>query len=178
MRQGKFGSLTLLFALLALQIRPAAAQSPPLATAWEKSFPHSIDWYIRTSAGILLVRCGKSLAALDGQDGRQLWSLPEIEIGGGGIGLNDRGKNLLEVPGLPVLLINRAKLPGREDGQLLGVNLSSGEIQWQQPELDDFLGLVPLYDSGRVLMVSKKVNKPLKTLSSLPGWPPRLSQEF
>jgi hypothetical protein len=178
MRQGKFGSLTLLFALLALQIRPAAAQSPPLATAWEKSFPHSIDWYIRTSAGILLVRCGKSLAALDGQDGRQLWSLPEIEIGGGGIGLNDRGKNLLEVPGLPVLLINRAKLPGREDGQLLGVKLSSGEIQWQQPELDDFLSLVPLYDSGRVLMVSKKVNKPLKTLSSLPGWPPRLSQEF
>jgi outer membrane protein assembly factor BamB len=163
MGRAKILPLTFLFSLLVLLVCPVSAQTPPPAPAWQKSFPHSIDWYVRTSAGVLLVRAGRSLTALDDQDGRQLWSFPEIEIGARGILPNERGKNLLEVPGLPILLLNRAKLPGKEGGQLLGINLWSGEIQWQQPELDDFLNLVPLYDSGRVLLLTKRIDKKLKT---------------
>jgi outer membrane protein assembly factor BamB len=151
----------ILLVLVGILSIAAEAQSQALATAWEKQFANPVDWYVRTSSGVLLVRAGQSLTALDGVDGRQLWSLPQIEIGGSG----KRGKNLLEIPGLPILLVNRAKTADQLEAQLLALDLWTGTIRWQKPELDDLLDLVPFYDSGRVLLVTRKTHKPLKVLT-------------
>ncbi len=161
-----FSALLAASFLWTFSISSAQAQSslssPPVA--WEKSFSHSVEWCVRTSPGVLIVRAGKSLSALDGQSGEQLWSIPEIEIGGGGGMLRTaRGNNILEIPGLPLLLVNRAKLPGKEQGELLGIQIWTGAIQWRQAELDDLLSIVPMYGSKRVMLISKKINKTMKS---------------
>jgi outer membrane protein assembly factor BamB len=153
-------AVTLLHVLLALAVLGAVApsaraQSNVFTTAWEQEFPHPINWYLRTSAGILIVRAGQTLTAIDGADGKQLWSLPHVGIGEG----NLRGRNLLEVPDLSILLINRAKLPDQDQEHLLAVDLWTGKIEWQQPELDNFLQMVPVRDSDRVFLVTLKDEK-------------------
>ncbi len=137
---------------------PVFAQDQWPATVWEKQFPKHIDWYARTSSGVLLVRSGKSLTALDAVDGHQLWEMQDLELGGAPDPEN-RGENILEIPGLPVLLVNRAKRHDAAEGELLGVDLWTGKILWHQPELGDLLQLLPLYDSGRVLVVWKSADK-------------------
>lgn len=154
-------SVVFFLALLSFSWCAADAQLQPLTTAWEKEFTQSINWYVRTSAGVLLVRAGKSLSAIDGVEGRQLWSIPSVEIAGGDV----RGKNLLEIPGSPIVLVNRAVLPGQESGHLLAIDVWSGAIQWQQSEIDDLLQIIPFYDSGRVLLITTKTDKPLKVLT-------------
>lgn len=97
----------------------------------------------------------------DGVDGRQLWSIPNVEIAGGDV----RAKNLLEIPGFFIVLVNRAMLPGQERGHLLAIDLWSGAIQWQQSEIDDLLQIVPLYNSGRALLITTKTDQPFKALT-------------
>jgi hypothetical protein len=48
---------------------------------WKKDFSKSVFWYVRTSPGVLLVKSGKSLTALDGKDGRELWELADVRFG-------------------------------------------------------------------------------------------------
>lgn len=150
---------------------PCRAQAPDLSPAWDRQLPHSIEWYVRTSEGILLVRAGKTLSAIDGVDGRLLWSLPYIEMGGAFLpegNIRERGTNLLEVPGLSILLINRAKLSKQDGpGHLLGVDLWSGKILWQQPELDTLIQLIPFYERGRVLLVTAKDAAGIEAMSVL-----------
>src|SRR5580700_5495414 len=120
MRNKLKGHRGILLIALCLAPRIAAAQSTELK--WQKIFAKEISWYVRTSPGILLVKSDKGLTALDGSDGRQLWELPDVEPGGINLrnisGLLLRGKNILEVPGLGVLLINRVKLSGDSAGRL------------------------------------------------------------
>jgi outer membrane protein assembly factor BamB len=148
--------------LLAFVSTPAAAHAavPDLIAKWQQTFPDSVRWYVRTSLGILLVRSGTSLTAVDGVDGTKIWSLPEIEIGGwlGKTRLASRGDNLLEIPGYSILLINRAKLNKSKAkiGELLALDLWTGQLLWSQPELDNLATLVPRYESGKVLLVTTK----------------------
>ncbi len=149
--------VTLALVTCVLCATPVFAQDQWPATVWEKQFPKPIDWYARTSSGVLLVRSGKSLTALDAVDGHQLWELQNLELGGGADPKN-RGANILEIPGIPVLLLNRAKQDGAAGGELLGVDLWTGRILWHQPELGDLLQLLPLYDSGKVLVIWKSAD--------------------
>jgi outer membrane protein assembly factor BamB len=114
---------------------PAAAQIGE--PRWEKEFPEPVSWFARTSPGILLVRAGKSLTALDPLDGRQLWSFPDVKIlveerlSPGAVLF--RASNILEVPGTGVLLLNDASFPNDSQRRLIALNLVTGERLWVQP---------------------------------------------
>lgn len=157
---GRIRRLSVTLALLACMLcaTPVFAQDQWPATVWEKQFPKLIDWYVRTSSGVLLVYSGKSLTALDAADGHQLWEMQNIELGGA-YDFESRGANILEIPGMPVLLLNRVKQAGAAEEELLGVDLWTGKILWHVPELGDLLQALPLYDSGKVLVIWKSADK-------------------
>lgn len=149
--------------LIALCLAPRFAVAQSTELKWQKVFAKEISWYVRTSPGILLVKSEKGLTALDGSDGRQLWELPDVEPGGINLrnisGLLLRGKNILEVPGLGIVLINRVKLPGDSSGRLIALNLVTGERLWDEPELDDLTGVVPLDRDNEIILVSTRLQR-------------------
>jgi outer membrane protein assembly factor BamB len=140
-----------------------SATPPSLEPRWEKEFPNEISWYVRTSPGILLVRSGRSLTAVDGADGRELWKLPDIgstALTGSDVDLTlDRGRNLLEVPGLGLLLLNGAKFPGDSNRRLVALKLSSGERLWDQDEADHLMSVHTLGDTGEILLTATRLQK-------------------
>lgn len=133
-----------------------------LEPVWKREFPKPIEWYVRTSPGILLVKSANNLSALDGKDGRQLWTTG-VELSGalhGALGeIHFRGKNLLEVPGMGILLLNRVKLAGDGDGRLIGLNLETGARLWDQAQIDELLTAIPLPDSHDVVLVSMRLER-------------------
>jgi outer membrane protein assembly factor BamB len=142
------------------------AKSQTLKLNWAKKFSKSVSWYVRTSPGILLVRSGRSLTALDGRDGRELWHLPDVRIGTTSLadmpGALDRGLNVLEVPGMGVLLVNGARLPSNSEPRLIALNLMTGERLWDAPPLDVMMTVIPLYQSGQTVVVSRRVQKKIR----------------
>jgi len=109
---------------------PSFAFPQSLEPRWKHDFPKEINWYVRTSTGILLVRWGKTLTAVDGVDGRQLWELTNIEPStfyDRDTAESARGKNLLEVPALGIVLLNRVKLAADAEGKLIALNLDTGQ---------------------------------------------------
>jgi outer membrane protein assembly factor BamB len=96
-----------------------------------------------------LVGSGKTLFAIDGKDGRELWSMEDLDLG------DWRGRNLLEIPGTPILLAKRAP-PRATDtlGALLALDLWKGTILWEQAEGGSLVKLVPLYESERFLLIT------------------------
>ena len=122
-----------------------------------------MSWYARTSPGILLVRTGKGLTALAGADGRQLWEISDLETNKwnmGGVGQNaNRARNMVELPGMGVLLLNRFKFPSDSEPKLVAINLMTGERIWEQPQVDDLMTAVPLYDGGGIVLVSRRLQK-------------------
>lgn len=129
---------------------------------WKKVFPNSVSWYVRTSAEILLVKSGKSLTALDGKDGRDLWELADVHFGAtpfAGIPGTERATNVLEVPGMGVLLLNGAELPNGSERRLIALNLMTGERLWDAPPLDEMMTVIPLYGSGQIVVVSRRPQK-------------------
>jgi outer membrane protein assembly factor BamB len=130
-----------------------------LELRWEKKFAKEISWYVRTSPGILLVKTSKSITALDGATGQLLWELPEVKWSGLISSDKDefpRGKNMMEVPGMGVLLLNRVMLPGDSDGRLIALNLMTGKRLWDQPQVDDLLTAMPLERTRDILLVSRQ----------------------
>ena len=140
---------------------PASGQT--LELRWKKDFPKSVSWYVRTSPGILIVKSGKSLTAVDGKDGRQLWELSDVRISGMAFaevpGALERGRNLLEVQGMGVLLLNGVKLPSNSDRRFVALNLMTGEQLWDGPLVDEMMTLVPLYETGEIVVVSRRIQK-------------------
>lgn len=134
-----------------------------LEPRWNHAFPQEIAWYARTSPGILIVKSGNTVSAFDGVDGRQLWTLSDIEFGGAAATKLapefQRGKNLQEVPGIGVLLLNRVKLPGETNGRLLALNLETGKQLWEEPELDDLLAVLPVPGSRDAILVSRRLQR-------------------
>jgi outer membrane protein assembly factor BamB len=138
------------------------AVAQKLEFLWKKDFPKSVSWYVRTSVGILLVKSGRSLAALDEKDGRELWELADARTGSTSLadmpGALDRGLNMLEVPGMGVLLLNRMNLPGNSE-RLVALNLVTGERLWDAPPVDQMMTAIPLYESGQIVVVSRRLQK-------------------
>jgi len=145
-------------ALVSFLLNPLLVRPQSLETRWRKEFSSDIEWYVRTSPGILVVKSGQGLTALDPRDGRQLWALSEVKGSGPAHDAESlgyyRGRNLLEVPGTGVLILNRMKLPGDSDGQLTGINLETGARVWKQPQIDGLVMAVPLQSSPDVVLVS------------------------
>ena len=140
------------FLLVGLLSPPLAAQSSP-PVAWEKQFEGDIDWYVRTSGGVLLVRAANTIFALDGQDGQQLWAMKGLDTHG------PRGRNLLEIPGTPFLLAKRAR-PDHPNGMgaLLLIDLWTGKNLMLELNVEELIHLIPFYDRERFLLVSSPVN--------------------
>jgi outer membrane protein assembly factor BamB len=162
--------LGLLFVLFLIKLQ-AAPQS--LTPKWKKDFPDRIDWYVRTSSGILLIKTGNSLAAVDAVDGRQFWTLPELQTSYSTraiLGYFPRGKDMLEVPGMGILLANRVRLPGDTEGRLIALNLMTGERLWDKPEIDDLVTLIPLFGKGQVVLASRKLQKKALALAASIPW--------
>jgi outer membrane protein assembly factor BamB len=155
-----------LFFALGSFAHPAASQS--LALRWETKFPKEVSWYVRTSPGILLVKAGKSITALDGANGKVLWELPEVKWTGVISSDKDefpRGKNMIEVPGMGVLLLNRVMLPGDWGGRLIALNLITGKRLWDQPQVDDLLTAIPLEGTRDILLVSRRLQTSAKRVA-------------
>lgn len=150
-------------ALWALLAGASLASGQTLELRWKKDFPKSVSWYVRTSPGILIVKSGNSLTALDGRDGQQLWELSDVRTSE--VAFSDipealhRGLNLLEVPGLGVLLLNRVKLPSNSERRLVALNLMTGERLWDAAPVDELTTVIPLYGSGQIVVVSRRIQK-------------------
>jgi outer membrane protein assembly factor BamB len=141
----------------------STAVAQRLEFLWKKDFPKSVSWYVRTSPGILLVKSGKSLTALDGKDGRELWELADVRLGSTSLadmpGALERGLNVLEVPGMGVLLLNGARLPINAERRLIALNLITGERLWDAAPVDEIMTVIPLYENGQIVVVSRRVQK-------------------
>lgn len=157
------GRIPFLVMLCALSFLGPSASSQTLKLNWTKEFSKSVSWYVRTSPGILLVKSGKSFTALDGKDGRQLWELGDVRLGNTSLadmpGALDRGMNVLEVPGMGVLLLNGARLPSDSERRLIALNLMTGERLWDAPPVDEMMTAIPLYESGQIVVVSRRPQK-------------------
>lgn len=144
-----------------------AAQS--LKVAWSKEFSKPVSWFARASPGIVIARVDKGLVALGETDGRQLWMLPKVEFGYvlmegvGGSTDFDRGRNVLEVPAFGVLILNRVKLDGEANWRMVALNLATGKKLWDQEPVDDLMTVVPLYESGQIVVVSRRVQRRILT---------------
>ena len=149
--------------LWALLAGASRASGQTLELRWKKDFPKSVSWYVRTSPGILIVKSGNNLTALDGRDGRQLWELSDVRTSE--VAFSDipealhRGLNVLEVPGLGVLLLNKVKLPSNSDRRLVALNLMTGEQLWDAAPVGELMTVIPLYDSGQIVVVSRRIQK-------------------
>jgi outer membrane protein assembly factor BamB len=141
----------------------ASASPQTLKLNWTKEFAKPVSWYVRTSPGILLVKSGSSLTAVDGKDGRQLWVLADVRLDGISVadipGAEKRGLNVLEVPWMGVLLLNGARLPSSAERRLIALNLMTGQRLWDEPPLDEMMTVIPLYESGQIVVVSRRVQK-------------------
>jgi outer membrane protein assembly factor BamB len=149
--------------LCVLSVLGPTANSQTLKFNWAREFPKPVSWYVRTSPGILLVKSGNVLAALDGNDGRPLWELADVRLDSTSVadmpGAENRGLNVLEVPWMGVLLLNGARLPSSAERRLIALNLMTGERLWDEPPLDEMMTVIPLYESGQIVVVSRRVQK-------------------
>ena len=156
----------LLAALCAACFATGTAAAQTLEMRWQMDFPKEVAWYVRTSPGILLVRSGKSLTALDAKDGRQLWALPELELMGAPPGSTIeffiRVANIVELSGTGIILLNRAKLPGDSAWSLIALNELTGTRLWSLPVKDILVGAVPLPGPPQAVLVSERLQKTVK----------------
>jgi outer membrane protein assembly factor BamB len=140
-----------------------SANSQTLKLNWTKEFSKPVSWYVRTSPGILLVKSGNSLTALDGKDGRELWALRDVRLDSISVadipGAEKRGLNVLEVPWMGVLLLNGARLPSNAERRLIALNLMTGERLWDAAPLDEMMTVIPVYESGQIVVVLRRVQK-------------------
>lgn len=153
--------------LCAFLLAGPCARAQSLKVAWSKEFAKPVAWFVRTSPGIVVVRVDKSLVALDEVEGQQLWMLPKVEFGyalmeGGGAD-QQRGRNMLEVPGMGVLILNRVKFASDAQWRMVALNLMTGKELWAQEPVDDLMTVVPLYQSGQIVVVSRRVQKKVLT---------------
>ena len=133
-----------------------SSTSQSLDIRWKKTFSQNISWYVRTSRNILLVKAGKSLTAIEGATGKQLWILNDLEHSGSA---EFRGKNVLEIPGTEVLLVNHTKLPDDADEKLVALNQLTGERLWTMPPTDDLMAAVALQNSREFVLISRRLQK-------------------
>jgi outer membrane protein assembly factor BamB len=157
------GRIRFLVLLCVLFFLGPSTNSQTLKLNWTKEFAKPVSWYVRTSPGILLVKAGNSLTALDGKDGRELWELADVKLDGISVadipGAEKRGLNVLEVPWMGVLLLNGARLPSGADRRLIALNLMTGQRLWDQAPLDEMMTVIPAYESGQIVVVSRRVQK-------------------
>lgn len=153
--------------LLGITSAVAHSGSPSLELRWQKDFPKPIAWYVRTSPGILLVRVGRSLTAIDGIDGRQLWELPDIGTealtASDTVLFRDRAKTLFEIPGTGVVLLSHAKFPGASDWRTIGIDLRTGKKLWELPEPHTVIATYPLPNTHDAVLVSARLQKKVLT---------------
>lgn len=154
---------TALFSLVSASV----GQAESLKVTWTKELAKPVSWIARTSPGIIIARTGKSLIALNEVQGQQLWMLPTVEFGyglmeGGGAD-QQRGRNMLEVPGMGVLILNRVKFASDAKWRMVALNLITGKELWTQEPVDDLMTVVPLYQSGQIVAVSRRVQKKVLT---------------
>jgi outer membrane protein assembly factor BamB len=140
-----------------------SANSQSLKLNWTKEFAKPVSWYVRTSPGILLVKSGNSLTALDGKGGRPLWELADVRLDGTSVadipGAENRGLNVMEVPWMGVLLLNGARVPSNAERRLIALNLMTGERLWDSAPVDEMMTVIPFYGSGQIVVVSRRVQK-------------------
>lgn len=140
-----------------------AATAQTLELRWKHDFSKNVSWYVRTSPGILIVKSGKSLTALDGRDGRRLWELADVQTSAVAFAdvpaASERGLNLMEVPRMGVLLLNAVRMPSDAARRLVALNLMTGARLWDAPPVDEMMTAIPLYDSGELLVVSRRMQK-------------------
>jgi len=139
------------------------SESETIRTRWSKVFAKPVDWYERTSVGVVVIKAGKSFYALKEEDGEQLWMLPVVRATGKTKGSLDasalRGQDVLEVPGMGVLLMNHVKVDGEKDGRLIALNLQTGKRLWARDEIDELMTALPIYGTGDAVIVCRRVQK-------------------
>jgi outer membrane protein assembly factor BamB len=140
-----------------------SANPQTLKPNWTRKFPNPVSWYVRTSAGILLVKSARSLTALDAKSGNELWALADVRLGSTSFadvpGAENRGLNVLEVPAMGVLLLNGARWPSSSEPRMIALNLMTGERLWEAPPVDEMMTVIPLYESGQAVVVSRRMQK-------------------
>lgn len=157
---------TWLIGTLAIFLVACSARTQTLRQVWVRNFDKPVSWYVRTPAGILLIRSGTSLSAVDDLDGRQLWSIPDLKFPAGNLDFPpSRSFNVLEVPLMGVVLVNDAQLPGDSGRHLIGLNLMTGQRLWELPRVEPLATVVSLYNSRGIVVVSRRRQKKIMAFS-------------
>src|SRR5690242_9696801 len=60
--------------------RPALGEKLKLKLKWSQEFAKPVDWYVRTSAGIIVAKAGKSVVGIDELEGSLLWTLSDVDV--------------------------------------------------------------------------------------------------
>lgn|GEM_PF-2494413 len=148
---------------LALAARPVMGEKLKLKLKWSQEFAKPVDWYVRTSAGIIVAKSGKSLVGIDELDGSLLWTLSDLDLDrtgkwrGSRYSSDGRAHDVMEIPGMGILLLNRVKLPGDKEGRLMAVNLETGKRLWDRKATDELMTAIPLYAAGEAILVSRRL---------------------
>jgi outer membrane protein assembly factor BamB len=130
-----------------------------LQRVWVRNFDKPVSGYVRTPTGILLIRSGNSLSAVDDLDGRQLWSIPDVKLGSAPDDAFARGYDALEVPFLGIVVLNDAQLPGDSGRHLIGLNLMTGRRLWEQLRVRTLTAVIPVYGSHEIVVATNRLQK-------------------
>ena len=142
---------------LALGARTAMGEKLKLKLKWSQEFAKPVDWYVRTSAGIIVAKSGKSLVGIDEINGSLLWTLSDLDLDKPGLwrgsrySSDGRAHDVMEIPGMGILLLNRVRLPGDKEGRLMAVNLETGKRLWDRKATDELMTAIPLYATGETI---------------------------
>lgn len=131
---------------------PAPARPQSVELRWTKTFPKDVSWYTYTSGDVLLVGSGKTLIAVNSENGRQLWQLEDFHP-------LVPAWNLFEMPGMGAVIVNDAKIPGFPKRQLVALNLLTGERLWNQPQIKALMIAVPMPDARHVLLAALRAQR-------------------
>ena len=112
---------------------------PPLAKVWEFESPGDVDGVV-VSSGILLAGGSgdrkQQVFALDAQNGRHLWTFTLPGEGSGAMGMT------------PACSGDLAFFGGQNDRNVYAVHLRTGELRWQQGEIESMYSASPKVVEG------------------------------
>jgi outer membrane protein assembly factor BamB len=126
----------------------ALLASPIIAgPLWTHKPASDIKWYRVTDVGTVLVGAKDALYVLDGEDGRQLWTRPDLA------GLEEYELEI--IPDTPLLLVSSNSGKFQKSTMLYALDMLSGQNVWTTEKLKGAtVAVEPVYEKDLVLLLT------------------------